>query len=81
MNQPVKTIIDELCLARRMTEELVRDAKPDLTGRLNLAFATEVAKLIHESGMNIDSECESLSKSGEGKMVSLIKTVDRQNRP
>lgn len=69
----VRLVLDELYLARRAAIELIRDASPETTERINHAFASEVIVLIVYSGASCEAECLHLDEAGETDMASLIR--------
>lgn len=65
-------VVDELCLARSVTDTLIRDADESTRNRVNRAFAFEAFLIMERAGMDIDVQCKLLDARNEHQMSALI---------
>lgn len=65
-------ILSEICLARRATMELIRDASPEARERLSASFVLEAIAAISASQLDINAACARLCQTGEEVMAQLI---------
>ena len=64
--------IHELCLARQVSDTLIRDVDAPTRFRISRAFAQEAFHIMLSAGADIIEECKLLEAKSEQQMSALI---------